>query len=71
MLEDDKKSIPKIKSEIKSLKKEIVDIQSRCTHSESIIKFDEEGKSLRKICKSCDQILGYPNEQELKDNGFI
>tara|TARA_Y100000034_G_scaffold63510_1_gene76834 strand:- start:77 stop:289 length:213 start_codon:yes stop_codon:yes gene_type:complete len=70
-LEDDKKSIPKIKSEIKSLKKEIKDIQFKCPHSESIIKFDDEGKSLRKICKNCEQILGYPTEQELKDNGFL
>ena len=29
------------------------------------------GKSLRKICKNCEQIIGYPTEQELKDNGFI
>ena len=70
-MEDDKKSIPKIKSEIKSLKKEIEDIQSKCAHIEYSLKFDEDGKSLRKICNNCDQILGYPNEQELKDNGFI
>ena len=70
-MEDDKKSIPKIKSEIKSLKKDIEEIQSKCPHSESIIKFDDEGKSLRKICKSCEHIVGYPTEQELKDNGFL
>ena len=70
-MEDDKKSIPKIKSEIKSLKKEIKDIQSKCTHLEYSLKFDDDGKSLRKICKNCEQIVGYPTEQELKDNGFI
>ena len=70
-MEDDKKSIPKIKSEIKSLKKEIKEIQSKCTHSESSIKFDDAGKSLRKICKNCEHILGYPTEQDLKDNGFL
>jgi len=70
-LEDDKKSIPKIKSEIKSLKKEIKEIQSNCTHLEYSVKFDDDGKSLRKICKDCEHIVGYPTEQELKDNGFI
>jgi len=70
-LEDNKKSIPDIKSEIKSLKKDIQDIQSTCSHLEYSVKFEECGKSLRKICKDCEQIVGYPTEQELKDNGFI
>ena len=53
------------------LKKEIKDIQSKCAHLEYSLKFDGDGKSLRKICKDCEQIVGYPTEQELKDNGFI
>ena len=53
------------------MKQDLKDIQSKCLHEEYSIKFDDKGKSLRKICKKCDHIIGYPTEQELKDNGFI
>ena len=42
ILEDNKKSIPNIKSEIKFLKKEIEDIQSKCAHIDYSLKFDDE-----------------------------
>ena len=70
-MEDKNKKVNDIKSQIKSLKRDLKDIQSKCLHEEYSIKFDTDGKSLRKICKNCEQIVGYPTEQELKNNGFI
>ena len=70
-MEDKNKKVNDIKGQIKSLKQDLKDIQSKCLHEEYSLKFDDKGKSLRKICKKCEQIIGYPSEQELKDNGFI
>jgi len=70
-LEDKNKKVNDIKGQIKSLKQDLKYIQSKCLHEGYSIKFDDKGKSLRKICKECEQIIGYPTEQELKDNGFI
>jgi len=70
-LEDKNKKVNDIKGQIKSLKQDLKEIQSKCLHDECSIKFDDKGKSLRKICRDCEQIVGYPTEQELKDNGYI
>ena len=70
-MEDKNKKVNDIKGQIKSLKQDLKEIQSKCLHDECSIKFDDKGKSLRKICRDCEQIVGYPTEQELKDNGFI
>lgn len=70
-MEDKNKKVNDIKGQIKSLKQDLKEIQSKCLHDECSIKFDDKGKSLRKICRDCEQIVGYPTEQELKDNGYI
>ena len=70
-MEDKNKKVNDIKGQIKSLKRDLKEIQSKCLHDECSIKFDDKGKSLRKICRDCEQIVGYPTEQELKDNGYI
>ena len=66
-----KKNIEDIKKEIKSLKKDLDNIQANCHHEDHSIKLDSEGKSIRKICNKCDKIIGFPTDDELKDNGFI
>ena len=70
-MEDKNKKVNDIKGQIKSLRQDLKDIQSKCLHDECSIKFDDKGKSLRKICRDCEQIVGYHTEQELKDNGYI
>ncbi len=70
-MEDKNKKVTDIKKQIKSLTEDLRDIQSKCPHQDYTINFDDSGKSLRKICKECEQIIGFPTEEELKDNGFI
>ena len=70
-MEDKNKKVNDIKGQIKSLKEDLKEIQSKCLHEKYTLKFDDDGKSLRKICKNCEYILGYPTEEELKKNGFI
>lgn len=70
-MEDENKKVNEIKGQIKSLEEALTIIQSTCTHPETTIKFDSHGNSIKKICKKCEKILGYPTEEELKKNGFI
>lgn len=71
MEEDKKKKINDIKDTIKSLKTDLKELQNTCTHSEDIIKFDIKTNSVRKICRICQKIIGYPTEDELRENDFI
>tara|TARA_R110000824_G_scaffold303769_4_gene491621 strand:+ start:3706 stop:3915 length:210 start_codon:yes stop_codon:yes gene_type:complete len=64
------KEVGNIKTEIKSLEKKLVDIQEECKHNGFIIKFDSDN-ILRKVCNDCEKVIGFPSDQELKDNNFL
>lgn len=70
-MEEKKNRVENIKKEIKLLKKDIDQLQSVCLHDECDIKFDMESNAIKKICKKCEKVIGFPTDQELKDNGFI
>ena len=61
----------KIVNEIKLLEKELEEIQKSCTHSSYTIKNSPQSGEgtfyLRKICDSCQLVLGYPNQEEIKN----
>jgi len=57
-----------IKKQIVYLEKELINLQNECSHSEKIIKFGNS--RVCKFCKVCQKKIGYPNETELRDNGF-
>jgi len=71
MEEDKKKKINDIKDTIKSLKTDLKELQNNCTHSEDTIKFHAKTNSVRKICNICQKIIGYPTEDELRENDFL
>lgn len=56
----------------KEVSKELREIQEGCDHKDGYdVKFLNDGSNdVRRICKTCGSIVGYPTEQELKDNGF-
>jgi len=56
---------------MKLLKKDLDQLQSVCLHDEYDVKFDIESNAIKKICKKCEKVIGYPTNQELKDNGYI
>jgi glutamate formiminotransferase len=70
-LENNKEKVDQIKKDIKSLTSDLEKIQSECKHEKTVIKFVPECNSVRKVCSICEHIIGYPTEQELKDNDFL
>tara|TARA_A100001037_G_scaffold303765_1_gene338629 strand:- start:2955 stop:3164 length:210 start_codon:yes stop_codon:yes gene_type:complete len=58
-----------LKRSIKDLEKELEEIQKTCNHEEFSI--DLLDNSLIKRCKNCDAFLGYPNDEEKKQSGYI
>lgn len=71
MEEEKKKKVNEIKDNIKSLKTDLKDLQNTCTHIDTTIKYHVKSNSVKKICNICQKVLGYPTDQELKDNNFI
>jgi len=70
-LENSGKKVEDIKMEIKSLKEDIEEIQSSCDHKKHKLIFKEKDKRVVKICIVCEKQIGYPSNDELKENGFI
>lgn len=66
----EEKTVDDIKKEIKTLENDIEKIQEDCAHKEYDVKFMQDTKSVRRICKLCDKDLGYANQAELEENGY-
>jgi len=57
--------------EKKDVSKELEKIQEECNHKDGYnVKFAGSTNEVRRVCKTCQKVIGYPSEQELKDNGF-
>ena len=56
----------------RKIDKEIDDIQSKCNHSNKVIKqLQETGFNPRWTCEDCNILLGYPTNFELKKVNFF
>ena len=56
----------------KDVSKELEEIQKECNHKDGYdVKFMSGTNEVRRVCKTCQSVIGYPSENELKDNGFI
>ena len=64
-----KYSVSQIKDKIRKLYKSIEGIQDECSH-DIIIKYCDDRKSVMRVCKNCERIIGYPSIEELKKNGY-
>jgi|TARA_R110000851_G_scaffold85152_1_gene185279 DNA-binding transcriptional regulator GbsR (MarR family) len=58
-----------IKKQMSILKEELTVFQKDCNHSEKMLKFGKSN-NVFKYCITCYKKIGYPNETELRDNGF-
>ena len=57
-----------LENQIKLAKKELDEIQDNCLHKEYEIKpTGENGRELKRVCKSCKRQVGYPTKQETED----
>lgn len=57
-------SAQKIIEEIKSLEKELSELQESCSHPKYTIRNCQNSFSLKRICDVCQSDLGYPTQQE-------
>jgi hypothetical protein len=64
--------IRKLMEEGNSILSDIEELQKICKHKDGYeVKFEQGTNQVRHICKICGSVIGYPSEDELKDNGFI
>lgn len=68
--QDPSEKARQIQQDIKSLEKELKEIQCSCTHKEyKIANCPSESStfSLRRVCLKCQKEIGYPSQQEIDD----
>ncbi len=70
-MENNEKNVEKIEEEIKSLEKTLDEIQSECSHTNYTIKYLSDTNSPKRVCDNCNKDIGYANDKELKDKGFM
>lgn len=67
--DDINKKAISILNRILASKKELKELQDHCKHEHYTIDFVKG--SLVKRCKHCYKVIGYPNEKDKKDAGYI
>jgi len=66
-----KKLVSSAKEDIDKLNITLTELQKTCTHKETIVKnISTSVAELRRVCKTCEKVLGYPNKGEMKDAGY-
>jgi len=60
-----------IKNNIKLLTDELIELQNKCLHEDTSLKYYEDRKHVLKICNDCGKIIGYPTNEELKENDYL
>jgi hypothetical protein len=59
----------RISNEIKSLERELLEIQNSCTHTGYLLKNCSTGPdhsfSLKRVCETCHLDIGYPSQEEI------
>tara|TARA_Y100001963_G_C6726728_1_gene421853 strand:+ start:1018 stop:1242 length:225 start_codon:yes stop_codon:yes gene_type:complete len=69
---DAKHRVDKLLEQKRKIDKQIDDIQSKCNHSNKVIKqVQETGFNPRWTCEDCNRLLGYPTDFELKKVNFF
>lgn len=68
-IKDKREQAEKIRSSIRSLEKELEQIQENCIHAEYELKNCQtanSGFNLRRVCKICTKEIGFPTQEEVK-----
>jgi peptidoglycan hydrolase CwlO-like protein len=71
--DETKKNVNKLKEEVNKLNSEIEEIQDKCRHTEYSIKNTSKDATatIRRVCDDCNAEIGYPTNDELKENGYM
>lgn len=70
-MENIKTKVNDIKNNIKLLTDELIELQNKCLHEDTSLKYYEDRKHVLKICNDCGKIIGYPTNEELKENDYL
>tara|TARA_R100001460_G_scaffold62437_2_gene102508 strand:- start:3915 stop:4127 length:213 start_codon:yes stop_codon:yes gene_type:complete len=70
-MENIRTKVNDIKNNIKLLTDELIEIQNKCLHEDTSLKYYEDRKHVLKICNDCGKIIGYPTNEELKENDYL
>jgi hypothetical protein len=63
--------IKKLMEEGNVLIKDIEELQKECKHKDGYeVRFEQGTNEVRRLCKNCGSVIGYPSEDDLKENGF-
>lgn len=65
--------VDKLIEKIKETENELKNLRKLCKHSEYQIKdinFGASSSKLRKVCKFCEDVIGFPSNDDLKAGGY-
>ena len=64
-MDANRRRVDKLLSDKWKIDREIEQIQANCKHENTVIKQVADGSgSIRRVCESCGQIVGYPSMEE-------
>ena len=58
--------VSKLNEKLRTIQKQILEIQENCNHREKEIKFINYKEGTRWVCKKCSLPIGWPTEDERK-----
>ena len=66
-----KKLVSSAKEDITKLNTTLNELQENCSHKETTVKnIGTSVAEIRRVCKTCEKVLGYPNKDEMKNAGY-
>jgi hypothetical protein len=60
-------NINQIEKQIKVLEKQKTTLQSKCKHTDTRVKFENNTNNMRVYCCDCNVRLGFPNKEEISN----
>ena len=64
-----RREVEQLLSDKRNIERKIEKIQADCKHENIVIKqvADESSFTIRRVCESCGQIVGYPSSEEIQN----
>ena len=60
-----RREVEQLLSDKREIERKIEEIRAKCKHEKTVIKQVADGSgSIRRVCESCGQIVGYPSMEE-------
>ena len=69
-----KKRKNELANEIKNSEDELKELRKMCKHSDveiNNINRESGASQLRRVCKVCGEVIGFPSNDELRDSGYM